>query len=277
MSGGEIEGRKLTDEKFAAEAADGGEWALERRRGRTTVPYRNPYLDDLVREGVTVLLERDRPWIVTHRLRGVLDMPTGRVVACQPTWFSDGIPFTETIEPGRYEVHDIVLSDPDRERERCMEAGFLLRVSEAPVVSWEMALRAGQDPRLLEDGEFYGFNGGAYAWGCFVDAEPFGVAQRQIDPVREKSAPLREWARAMSRGEEDELPSYQWHQTIERGVHAPGGIRLPGTDRNMIAYQCAYVDESYPTWIGRDTEGAVACFLTDMLTTAPDDLGRVKA
>ncbi|MFI5715055.1 DUF4241 domain-containing protein [Nocardia sp. NPDC051750] len=98
-----------------------------------------------------------------------------------------------------------------------------------------------------------------------------------INPVREQSAPLREWARAVARGEEDQLPSYQWRRTVERGLQDPGGIRVPGTDHNMIAYQCPYVDESYPTWIGRDSEGAIVCFLTDMLTTAPDDLGRVRA
>ncbi|MFI6310730.1 hypothetical protein ACIBEK_11520 [Nocardia fusca] len=80
MSGGEIgdQGRKLTDEKFAAEAADGGEWGLERRQGRTTVPYRNPYLDDLVREGATVLLEGTR-CTVANRFRGVLDGAGGRL------------------------------------------------------------------------------------------------------------------------------------------------------------------------------------------------------
>ncbi|MFI6310729.1 DUF4241 domain-containing protein [Nocardia fusca] len=65
------------------------------------------------------------------------------MVACEPTRFLDGIPFTETIAPGQYEVYEIVLSDPDCRRKWVPAAGVLLRVSEAPVASWEMAVRAG--------------------------------------------------------------------------------------------------------------------------------------
>jgi len=37
------------------------------------------------------------------------------------------------------------------------------------VVAWELALRAGQDPRLLGDGEFYGFGVDA-GMACLVAA-----------------------------------------------------------------------------------------------------------
>ncbi|MFI5715056.1 DUF4241 domain-containing protein [Nocardia sp. NPDC051750] len=131
---------------------------LESRR-RSPAPYLNPYLDDLMCEGATVLLAGARSRIVAHSSRGKLDMPTGHVVACEPTRFFDGIPFTETIAPGRYEVQEIVLRDPDSGNEWTPVVAVLLRVSEAPAVSWEMAVRAGQDPRALEDGGFYGFDG----------------------------------------------------------------------------------------------------------------------
>jgi hypothetical protein len=33
----------------------------------------------------------------------------------------------------------------------------------------------------------------------------------------------------------------------------------------LIAYHSGWGDGSYPTWIGRDENGEVLCFVTDML------------
>ncbi|WP_327115766.1 DUF4241 domain-containing protein [Nocardia sp. NBC_01730] len=235
---------------------------------RPPTPYRNLYLDDLMLEGATVLMEGAQPRVVAHRLRGMVDMPTGQVITCELRWLDYSEPFTDTIEPGRYEVHDVLLTDPDSESDWWPRAGFLLRVSEAPVVSWEMALRAGEDPRTLSDGDFYGFSG---SQGCFVDAEPLRTADHQINPDRgrEQSYALRKWARMAKRGELHEHPHSQWSDALERGLDDRDGIRLPGTNFNMIAYNCYYPDGRYPTWIGRATDGATVCFLTDMRTTHP--------
>jgi hypothetical protein len=46
-------------------------------------------------------------------------------------------------------------------------------VRDEPVVAWELALRAGQDPRLLGDGEFYGFGVDA-GMACLVGAAATG-------------------------------------------------------------------------------------------------------
>lgn len=39
----------------------------------------------------------------------------------------------------------------------------------------------------------------------------------------------------------------------------------PASGINSIAYLSGYGDGSYPVWIGRDAEGAVTCFVADML------------
>jgi hypothetical protein len=64
-------------------------------------------------------------------------------------------PFTATVPPGEYPV---VLS------RFCWLSGsgptvaaVKVWVGDGPVDSWEMALRAGQDPRTLPDGGFFGF------------------------------------------------------------------------------------------------------------------------
>jgi hypothetical protein len=51
-------------------------------------------------------------------------------------------------------------------------------VGDSPVDSWEMAPRAGQDPRTLPDGGFFGF-GVAAGTGCFFDAAAASALARQ--------------------------------------------------------------------------------------------------
>lgn len=46
-------------------------------------------------------------------------------------------------------------------------------------------------------------------------------------------------------------------------VAAPMSDLESGT--NLIAYRSGWGDGSYPTWIGRDADGHVICFLADML------------
>jgi hypothetical protein len=52
-----------------------------------------------------------------------------------------------------------------------------------------------------------------------------------------------------------------------RGV-APSALQAltdPDTGANLIAYQSGWGDGFYPTWIGRDHDGNVTCFVSDML------------
>ncbi|MET7794857.1 hypothetical protein ABZV25_13980, partial [Micrococcus luteus] len=65
-------------------------------------------------------------------------------------------------------------------------------ISEKPTVAWELALRPGEDPRTLRDGEFYGFGYTLTAQGVTgptrVDAHPSGGVQVVL--VKETSRPL---------------------------------------------------------------------------------------
>jgi hypothetical protein len=94
---------------------------------------------------------------------GLLHLPTGRVVACDPFWGSEvqrqGAPFTVTVPPGRYPVRVSIArtdppdpGDPDLLR---LGAAAKLIIHEEPVVAWELALQPGQDPAALAPDEIY--------------------------------------------------------------------------------------------------------------------------
>jgi hypothetical protein len=74
---------------------------------------------------------------------GTLRLPTGRLVATDPSWLYAGPPpdigpFTATVAPGAYPVTLALLRGPD-----LRVAAARLTVRDEPVAGWEMALRPG--------------------------------------------------------------------------------------------------------------------------------------
>ncbi|MGW0993664.1 DUF4241 domain-containing protein [Streptomyces sp. NPDC002523] len=173
---------------------------------------------------------------------GVLRLPTGSVIAADPDTLSErDEPFTVPVPPGEYPV--LIASMKWDGKGWGENTAAMLRVLDKPTVSWELAVRPGQDTRLLGEGEFYGF-GVDTGMGSFLD-----VAGR--DALR---------------------------AVCEDGCK-PGETTDPVTGTNLIAYHSGMGDGSYPVWIGRTAEGEVTCLVADMLIlhhaqalppTAPD-------
>lgn len=178
---------------------------------------------------------------------GTLHMPSGALIACDPTYLRDPPgerlvetyayqqshqPSTATVPPGKYPV---MLSEfrwvsgtgP-------IEAAAKVVVSDGQIASWEMALRPGEDLRTLPDDGFFGFgvDGGT---GCFYDA----AAATALTPRIEGSA---------------------------LGYERTAEITDQESGANLLAFHSGWGDGSYPVWIGRNAAGEVACFIADMLT-----------
>ena len=168
---------------------------------------------------------------------GTQHLPSGKVAAADPGWLESGAePFTITVPPGDY---DLILAwaqfidDPAHRR----VAAAKLVITDEPVADWELALRSGQDPRTLGEGEFFGF-GVDSGTACFVDAA-------MIEPL----------ARVY-----DETSGDRWGN----GLATPE-FTDPETGANLFAFPAGWGDGSYPTWIGRDRDGGIACLVADML------------
>ncbi|MFI7489288.1 DUF4241 domain-containing protein [Micromonospora echinaurantiaca] len=160
---------------------------------------------------------------------GDVHLPSGRLIATDPAWLEhDAVPYTVTVPPGRYPV-TLSLARIGDDPRHLRVAAARLDVTDRPVRSWEMALRPGQDPIDLGHDEFFGFGVDA-GMACFVDADE---AAGRIDTWRE-----------LGFGDE---------------------AYLRAGDGGMVLWLSGWGDGAYPTWIGRDVEGAVACFVADML------------
>ncbi|WUI04035.1 DUF4241 domain-containing protein [Spirillospora sp. NBC_00431] len=173
---------------------------------------------------------KDRRLRLSTRGAGSLRLPSGRLVAADPSSLPyDGEPFSVTVSPGTYPVTVSLatfIDDPGHSR----VVAARLDVTDRPVDRWELALRDSQDPLDLGHQEFFGFGVDA-GMACFVDAE----ACDRLSDV--------------------------WH-TLD-GLVEPRHLEVG--DGDMVAWSSGWGDGAYPTWIGRDSTGAVACFVADML------------
>lgn len=188
-----------------------------------------PYgIDELVRPGSERLIG-DRRLRLSAHAAGPLSLPSGSLVAADPSSLDyDGRPFTATVPPGAYPVTISLatfVDDPGHSR----VAAARLDISDHAAVQWELALRDGEDLFDLGDRQYFGFGVDA-GMACFTDAEAC-----------------------------DRL-SEAW-RTFD-GLVEPRYLALG--DGDMVAWSSGWGDGSYPTWIGRDPAGAIACFVADM-------------
>jgi hypothetical protein len=137
-----------------------------------------------------------------------------------------------TVPPGQYPVLlSLVRWADDPQHQRVAAARLVIR--DDPVASWELALRPGEDPRVIGDEGFFGFGVDA-GMACFFDA----VAAPAMDRLSE---------------------------TFTLGDATTAELSDPESGANLIAYESGWGDGCYPTWIGRTSHGDLACFVADML------------
>ncbi|MFI5533060.1 DUF4241 domain-containing protein [Kitasatospora sp. NPDC051853] len=215
----------------AAPAAPG--WAAPR-------PLAPRHLEALFTPGSRLADEEERVAVVTEpEPVGLLHLPSGAVTAADPgTTGEHEDPFTVTVPPGDYPV---LIATMRWEGEDWGETpAAMLRITDRPTSTWELALRPDQDGRLLGAGQYYGF-GVDTAMGCFLDAT--------------------------GRATLPELFHQQHRDPGLWGEGAPAAVEVqdPATGTNLIAYASGTGDGCYPVWIGRDADGAVTCFVADML------------
>jgi hypothetical protein len=193
---------------------------------------------------------------LTIRLRtGVeLCMPSGRVVAGEPFMYDpDDDGFVQRVPPGRYPlvlVLGVYGEDPDGPDAYATVAAAKLVIRDEPVDSWELAVRAGQDPATLGDDEFFGYpvDGGT---GGFVDAQNIASLCDDSDDYLERLM------MALDVRQED--------------YTAAGVLTNDESEPVLAVFSSGGGDGVYPTWVGRNAAGDVVCVLTDFFVLPDED------
>ncbi|WP_240653694.1 DUF4241 domain-containing protein [Streptomyces sp. AcE210] len=184
--------------------------------------------------------------VVEPRRIGTLRVPSGLLAVSGPDIdHGDGPHITVPVPPGEYVLeeaqarHTYHCEWEGREVTRTDTMAVSVLVSEAPAVSWEMALGSDDDPRLFIENEIAGFDTDG-ATGCFADAgawEPllalFERGLIQEDPDLDPDV------------YEDISDSMYFLRTRDQ---ASGG---------ELAAFATTGDGSYPVWVGRSEASEV--------------------
>jgi hypothetical protein len=223
----------------------------------TTTPWQPPQalqpgpLEALFRAGSPCSLPGGTPAVIEVHEIGQLQMPTGRLLVGDPSSLDKtSTPYTAAVAAGTYPV-TLSIARPVNQPDVPMAVAARLLVSAQEVIAWEMALRPGEDPRVLGDGEFFGF-GVDSGIACFVDAAA-------LDAVAHLAT-------------QDRRPFEQ-----VRGDHTMT-MPIPSAHANLIAFASGMGDGTYPTWIGLAANGQVSSFVADLIVVdnaallAPDGL-----
>jgi hypothetical protein len=174
---------------------------------------------------------------------GELVAPSGQIIACDPLTAIEPQPFAQHIAPGRYPVLASVaaLANGDQ-RVACA----MLRLSDVPVVRWEMARLKGQESITLQTGEFFGYSIDAGV-GCFMDAQAATALDAHYDSDESYDEALID---AMEANRAQPLDYANVALDDESGV-------------NVIMFESGWGDGVYGSYWGYDASDAPACLVTD--------------
>ncbi|MFI7673465.1 DUF4241 domain-containing protein [Actinophytocola sp. NPDC049390] len=192
-------------------------------------PLRPRHVTEMTTEGTRFTTEEGEVLTIERVGAGTIRLPSGRLVVADPGWLdADSVALADAVPPGEYPV-DVFRVD------KWGSVACRVRVTDAPVASWHLALRDGDDELALGDGEFYG-NPVDTATIGLVDAD--GVSAYQEAEIED----------VLSRASERAYRTISDPET--------------GTDLVVVA---GWTDGAYPTWLGRTEDGAIACFVVDFM------------
>jgi Protein of unknown function (DUF4241) len=183
------------------------------------------------------------PTVLSAVQAGDLVLPTGRVVAADVFFFNTE-PFTRRLPAGRHPV--LLLSSARDPAVAGDVAAAMIRAAPGDPVSWELATVPGQDPSILQPGEFFGY-GVDSGTGCFASAEAVAVLtagdfDEYSDQVHDGMFPSDDVA--------------DWKHSVDVVVDQASGA-------NVIGFSSGFGDGGYPSWFGLDADGEPLVLLTD--------------
>ena len=200
---------------------------------------------------------------------GKINLPTGRIVACDPsTALGDGeescLPFEYAVEPGQYPVTlSVVKGSTPAMGDRY--AAARIKFSENRPVKWLLALRGNENlADLTRDGDYFGFQVAA-SFGCFVDERGRGPYLQLCRLLEEHGRDLM--ADFFSRQLKECYEKYPQNQREEGDWF---NALIPGDDEiNLVVFQTGFGEGIYPCYWGLDEAGEAAQLVADFFVFDP--------
>lgn len=177
-----------------------------------------------------------------------LNLPSGELVAADAITSPDRPAFDTRLPTGRYPVsvalkQTLKNGKPGNTGNQRV-AYAKLTIADKPVAQWLLATTGKQDPKHLDDDEYYGYPVDAGV-GSFMDLR----ASKILWGMRDSGD------RIIGELERHDVDSWSWANFI---VDPVSGL-------NVIVFSSGYGDGTYPTYYGLTANGEIACVVTDFM------------
>lgn len=189
--------------------------------------------------------------VIRRRNVGLLDFPSGELIACDPLKYLETEPFDVELKPGKYPVVLFIAELRDESR----VAYATLEVSNKDAVRWQRArLQEDEHSNLLHFDAGYPVDSSV---GCFIDAYTAGVLMDYTHAVLPDED---EFKRALHyKFNRHRKQGYSW-----ANVNLGRDLKIVGAEElNLIAFETGFGPGLYETWIGFDEDDQVCRVVTD--------------
>lgn len=203
------------------------------------------------------LPDRDRSLeFEVHEIGGVL-IRSGAIAAADPLVTPDMKPFSTKVPQGRFPVEVAVAKFDSDQRIAFARVVF---GPEQPS-EWRMAVKEGQDPSRLSEGEYFGYPVDA-GIGCFMDPEAGHLLGSRMDRQENYYEELIE-----------EMKKVYVHTRDWASVRPDDDSEL-----NVVMFSSGWGDGFYPSYFGISSSGSVVSLVTDFhVVYDQDDLDAEEA
>lgn len=189
---------------------------------------------------------------------GELNVPSGEIVVCDPLVYSNTLPLSKKVKPGKYPIK-IYIAKTKESGDRYAIAK--LEFNENKAEKWVMALRTEDDiNELTDDADYFGFPVDA-GLGGFFDFQA-GKEYQKFESDFMKANPDGNiyddfFASEFKKNAKD--------QNNPKDIGDWINFSLPNSELNITMFHSGYGDGMYPSYWGIDKEGEIVSLVIDFL------------
>jgi len=187
---------------------------------------------------------------------GLLNVPTGQLVVCDPLVLPDAMPLSKTVKPGKYPVKIYIAKTKDS-GDRYAVAKLEFHSTKAD--KWVLALRDGEDISTLEgNGDFFGFPvdaglGGFFDYQAGIEYNHFIEKFYNENPNGNTYDDF--FAAEFKKNALDPTNPHDYGDWIN--------YTLPNSDLNITMFQSGYGDGIYPCYWGMTNNNEIVSLVID--------------
>ncbi|WP_405379092.1 DUF4241 domain-containing protein [Nonlabens sp. Asnod3-A02] len=182
---------------------------------------------------------------------GNLNLPTGKIVACDGLISSNSSPFIKTVKPGRYPVK-IYVAKTKQSGDR--NAIVQIKFSHKKAIKWVMALTENENINEFKDKyDYFGFPvdsglGGLFDYQIWQEYQVFESDFYRINPNKNLY---------------DDILDKEFKKEANKNNWI--NFYIPNSKSNITMYSSGYGDGTYPSFWGIDEKGEIVSLVIDFL------------